>query len=163
MEKSIIVAFDRKGAIGRGGTMPWHLKGDLKHFKAETLGFPVIMGRRTFESIGRPLPGRQNIVVSSTQTPLEGIDTVKSLEEALTLAGQSGAEKCFVMGGGMLYKAALPLMDSLVITHIDCEAESPDTFFPEIDPQQWEMVEKSSTIQGEGDDYPYCFARYRRL
>ncbi|MBQ5401485.1 MAG: dihydrofolate reductase [Bacteroidales bacterium] len=133
---SIIVAISDNYAIGRGGDMPWHISEDLKYFKRTTVGHTVIMGRRTWESIGcRPLPNRRNIVVSRTMAPVEGVIVVSTIKKALRLAGRKEA---FVMGGGQLYAAAMPLANRLYITRVHTVIEDADTFFPEIDLQQWQ-------------------------
>ncbi|MCR5003026.1 MAG: dihydrofolate reductase [Bacteroidales bacterium] len=137
MKKCLIVAVSENLAIGRGGTMPWHISEDLKFFKRKTMGCPVIMGRRTYESIGRPLPGRLNIVVSRTFQAPEGVVSVSSLDEAYAEAQKAlDAQKrpngkVFVMGGGQLYAAALDTMDRLYITRVKATIPDADTFFPE--------------------------------
>lgn len=131
----VVAAMARGRVIGRAGDMPWHLPADLAHFKALTLGHPVLMGRRTFESIGRPLPGRTNIVISRGCPDLpEGVQLAASLEQAMSLAG--AAEQLMVIGGGQIYQAALPLADRLELTLIDARIDG-DTFFPQFDPAEW--------------------------
>lgn len=125
---ALIVAVARNGVIGRGGGLPWHLSEDLKHFKRTTLGHAVIMGRRTHESIGRPLPKRRNIVVTRSGAALEGCETASSLDEALELA--RATDDCpFVIGGASLYEEALPSATEIHMTTIDRDVEG-DTFFP---------------------------------
>lgn len=141
-ELTIIVAIDRGRAIGRRGDMVYHISDDLKHFKAVTMGHPIIMGRRTFESFPKgPLPGRRNIVI--TRQPgygRDGIEVCASLDEAISLAG----EDAFIIGGGQVYAQAMPLATRLRITEVQSDAPADaDTFFPEIDPSQW--LEESST------------------
>ena len=119
---SLVVAADEEGGIGRGGGLPWHLPADLKHFRALTMGKPVIMGRRTWESIGRPLPGRRNVVVSrqpSLQVP--GCEVAGSLDDALRLADDA-AEAC-VIGGAEIYRLALPLADQIHLTRVHARVE----------------------------------------
>lgn len=136
-ELVLVAAMARGRVIGRDGDMPWHLPADLAHFKALTLGHPVLMGRRTFESIGRPLPGRLNIVISRGRPPLpEGVKLAARLEEAVTLA--AAAEQLMVIGGGQIYAEALPLAQRLELTLIDAEVDG-DTFFPEFDPEDWRV------------------------
>jgi len=135
MLRSLIVARARNGAIGKDNAMPWHLPADLAHFKRTTLGHPVIMGRRTWESIGRALPGRRNIVVSRTpgfRPP--GAEVVASLAEAWRAA--AGADEAFVMGGARLYAEALPEADRIYLTDVVGEVEA-DTYFPELRPEDW--------------------------
>jgi dihydrofolate reductase len=135
MRRSLIVARARNGAIGLANAMPWHLPADLAHFKRTTLGHPVIMGRRTWESIGRALPGRKNIVVSRTPGfRAEGAQVVGSLSEAWRAA--EGAEEAFVIGGARLYAEALPDAGRVYLTDVVGEVEG-DTFFPELDPREW--------------------------
>jgi dihydrofolate reductase len=135
MRRSLIVARARNGAIGLANAMPWHLPADLAHFKRTTLGHPVIMGRRTWESIGRALPGRRNIVVSRTPGfRAEGAQVVGSLAEAWRAA--EGAEEAFVIGGARLYAEALPGAERVYLTDVVGEVEG-DTFFPELDPREW--------------------------
>jgi dihydrofolate reductase len=125
----LIAILARDGAIGRGNALLWHLPEDLRHFKATTLGAPIVMGRKTWDSIGRPLPGRRNLVV--TRQPdwqATGAERAGSLEEALESAG--AVPKLFVVGGAQLYAQALPLADELVITEVDAESAGADTYFP---------------------------------
>ncbi len=134
-ELVLVAAMARERVIGRGGAMPWYLPADLAHFKAVTLGHPVVMGRRTFESIGRPLPGRTNIVISRGRPPLpEGVVLAGNLEAALETARE--AERIMVIGGGQIYAEALPLAARLELTLIDLKIDG-DTFFPAFDSAQW--------------------------
>jgi dihydrofolate reductase len=132
---SLIVAVARNGVIGRDGTLPWRLPEDLAHFKRTTLGHPVIMGRRTWESIDRPLPGRRNIVVSRTPgfAPA-GAEVASDLDAAVALCADSA--EAFVIGGAQLYAAALPLAQRLIVTEIDADFDG-DTFWPPIDSSLW--------------------------
>ena len=163
---SIIAAVARNGIIGSEGTMPWQLSTDLRRFKALTLGKPVVMGRLTFESIGRPLPGRENFVVSRRQgyRP-ERVTVVASLEAALaearSAARRTGAGEVFVIGGGAIYEAALPLVDRLHITHVAAEPEG-DTRFPAIDPAAWVRVAEEHVPAGERDTAATLYAVYER-
>ena len=174
----MIWAEARGGAIGRDGDMPWHLPEDLAHFKRETLGAPVVMGRRTWESLPerfRPLPGRVNAVVSRDPAfAAPGALVAASLDEALAAVGSgsgsgsgtgsgsgSGApERAWIMGGGQLYRAAMPLADELVVTRIELDVPDADTFAPEIGPE-WELADPGApavSAQGLG----YRFERWRR-
>ena len=137
---SLIVAAGERNEIGRDGGMPWHLPADLKHFKEVTLGKPVVMGRRTHESIGRPLPGRRNIVV--TRNPgyhAEGCEVAHSLEEALRIAGT--AAEVMVIGGAALYREALPLAGRIYLTRVAGQFDA-DTYFPDFDAQEWREKER---------------------
>jgi dihydrofolate reductase len=132
---NLIVAWSRNGVIGRAGTLPWHLPEDLRHFKRITLGHPIVMGRRTWESIGRPLPGRRNIVVTrNPQWSAPGCERAASLAQALQMC--QGEPEVFVIGGAELFAEALPLAQRLFLTQIDATFEG-DTFFPPIDRGRW--------------------------
>ncbi|MGN0189389.1 MAG: dihydrofolate reductase [Candidatus Cryptobacteroides sp.] len=162
MNKTIIAAIADNNAIGRDNALLWHISADLKFFKKTTSGFPVIMGRKTFESIGRPLPGRLNIVLTSSQAPLpEGVVRAGSLEEAFETAQRNSVEKCFVIGGGKVYAEAIRLADSLVLTRVHTTVPDADTFFPEIDPAVWAEDSRSETFSEEGLDFE--FVTYRRI
>ena len=162
MKKCIIVAIAENNGIGVKGALPWHLPGDLKYFKETTRGYPVIMGRTTYFSIGRPLPGRLNIVLNLGGDPIEGVSCVYSFEEAYAVAEASGAEKCFIIGGASVYRAALPEMDTLYSTHVHTVVEDADTFVPEIDPLIWEQESLSEEQTDLQTGLRYAFAVYRR-
>jgi len=135
---SLIAALARNRVIGAGNRMPWHLPEDLRFFKATTLGHPVIMGRKTYASIGRALPGRRNVVVSrQANLQIDGVEIAHSLEAAVALCAE--ATEVFVIGGGELYALALPLATRMVLTEIDTELAG-DTYFPAWDPTQWKEV-----------------------
>jgi len=156
---TLVVARARNGTIGRNNALPWRLPEDLAHFKRTTLGAPIIMGRKTWDSIGRPLPGRRNIVVSrNTALKLEGAEVVGSLEAAQLLC--IGAEQVFLIGGAQLYAEALPSADRLVVTEIDADVEG-DAFFPAIDRTQW--IETSREIHhSAANGFDYAFVTYDR-
>lgn len=161
MEKCLIVAVSDDMAIGRGGDMPWHLSEDLKYFKRVTMGCPVIMGRTTFESLGRPLPGRKNIVLSRREISLpEGVVRVGSLDEAYAAAGS--AERCFIMGGASVYAQAIGDMDTLYITRIHTTVPDADTFFPPVDLSVWEEQSRSDTLTDERSGIRFEFVVYKR-
>lgn len=172
MEKCLIVAIADNGAIGKNNELLWHISEDLKFFKRTTLGCPVIMGRKTFESIGRPLPKRQNIVVSRRgfEAP-EGVVVVGSLEEAYdtVISNLSGnlqedqPSRLFIMGGGQIYAQALPDMDRLIITHVHTVIEDADTFFPSIDPIIWQVAERSELMTDPETGYTFEFVTYLRV
>ena len=163
MEKYIIVAIADNNAIGRNNELLWHISEDLRFFKRTTLGSPVIMGRKTFESIGRALPGRVNIVVSRDYSTGEEVEVVSSIEAAFSVAQETNLEKCFVIGGGQIYTQALPLADRLVITHVHTTIEDADTFFPTIDPQVWKVENRSEMLHDEETGYDFEFVEYSRL
>ena len=160
MQKNIIVAISDNNAIGRNNELLWHISEDLRFFRRTTLGWPVIMGRKTFESIGRALPGRVNVVISRGFTTGEDVEVVGSLEEAFATAESTNLEKCFVMGGGQIYAQALELADRLVVTHVHTIIEDADTFFPPIDPQVWEVAQRSELFTDEETGYTFEFVEY---
>ena len=160
MEKCIIVAIADNNAIGKDNGLLWHISEDLKFFKKTTLGCPVIMGRKTFESIGRPLPKRLNIVVSrSGYSAPEGVLVATSLEEAYDLAE---ADRIFVIGGGQIYARALDGADRLIVTHVHTVISEADTFFPEIDPSVWQVESRSEMHHDEESGYDFEFVEYIR-
>lgn len=163
MEKCLIVAIADNNAIGRGNALLWHISEDLKFFRRQTIGCPVIMGRKTFESIGRPLPHRINIVISRRDVAPDGVALVHSLGEAFEIAEATNLERCFVMGGGQIYAQALDLVDKLVVTHVHTVIENADTFFPEIDPSVWKVEERSDLQHDEETGYDFEFVTYARL
>ncbi|OUS12614.1 dihydrofolate reductase [Rhodospirillales bacterium 47_12_T64] len=151
---SMIVAHGKNRAIGKDNVMPWHIPGDLKFFKAQTLGKPVIMGRKTFQSIGRPLPGRLNIVITRDQSySAEGITVCRSLEEALNVSRKEvsrlGGDELMIIGGAQIYAQSIELVDRLYITEVDLEPEA-DTFFPETNPDQWVETFRETHDQEDG-------------
>lgn len=156
----LIVAHAKNGVIGKNGTMPWHLSEDLKHFKAVTMGCPVVMGRKTHESIGRPLPGRRNVVISrNPDYQAQGCETVASLEAALDLLAD--APKVFVIGGAQIYRQALEKCQSAWVTEIDLEVEG-DAFFPELDPIHWER-HLLRTVDATETTPKLVFCRFDRI
>ena len=161
MEKCLIVAVADNMAIGVRGGLPWHISEDLKYFKRTTQGYPVIMGRTTFFSLPfRPLKGRKNIVLNLGGEPIEEVSCVYSFDEAFAEARSTGAQRCFVMGGASVYRAALPLMDRLYITHVHTVIDGADAFFPGIDPALWVQESCSETFEEGG--YRFEFAVYVR-
>lgn len=162
MQKNIIVAVSDNNAIGRNNELLWHISEDLRFFRRSTTGSPIIMGRKTFESIGRPLPMRVNIVVSRSYKTGEEVAVVQSLEEAFKLAEETNLERCFVIGGGQIYAQALPLVDRLVVTHVHTVIEDADTFFPPIDPEVWQVAERSELFTDEETGYTFEFVEYLR-
>lgn len=162
MERNIIVAIADNNAIGRNNELLWHISEDLRFFKRTTLGSPVIMGRKTFGSIGRALPGRVNIVVSRGFSTGEEVEVVGSLEAAFAVAEDTNLEKCFVIGGGQIYAQALPLADRLVVTHVHTVIEDADTFFPEIDPEVWQVTRRSELFTDDETGYQFEFVEYEK-
>lgn len=157
---SIIVAMAHNHVIGLNNQMPWHLPADLAWFKKNTLNKPVIMGRKTFESIGWPLPNRHNIVVSrqavTSNNANPNISWVQSLEAALSLAQAQLVEEAFVIGGGNIYKQVLPLINRLYLTHIGADLRG-DTYFPDYLPEQWKVIYQRDHQADEQNNYPYQF------
>lgn len=154
---ALIVARGDNGVIGREGGLPWHLSGDLKFFKAQTLGKPVVMGRKTFQSIGRPLPGRPNLVVTrDPQFRAEGVeifpDVAAALARAQALAAQGGAEEIMVIGGGQIYELMLPLARRVYLTEVHASPEG-DTRFPALDAAEWKEVRRDPPVSG-GEGQP---------
>ena len=158
---SLIVAMAENRVIGRGNQMPWHLPADLRHFKSVTLGKPVIMGRKTFESIGRPLPGRRNVVISrNLDCCAEGVESVSSLDAALALV--QDADEVMIIGGGQLYREALPLAQRLYLTHIELPVTDADTWFPDYSQYQWQQCAEELHEPDEKNPYHYRFETLER-
>lgn len=140
---SLVVALDRNNAIGRAGTMPWHLPDDLAHFKRVTLGRPVLMGRKTALSIGRALPGRRNLVLTrSGAAPFPGQETVASVAEAQQRVAAAGGDALMVIGGGEIYRLTLAEAQRLYLTEVDAQVADADTWFPALDPAHWREVSR---------------------
>ena len=163
MQKAIIVAYDKNRAIGRGGDLPWgrSLPADLAHFKRLTRGGDIIMGRKTFESIGRrPLPERENIVISSRPTGVKGVLTAVNLSSALALSRYP----TFIIGGARVYGDALnaPEIDTIYATEVDATFSGADTFFPELDMTVWEETDRVHRPADEANVYALDFVIYRR-
>lgn len=161
---SIILAAANNGTIGRDGDMPWQLSTDLKRFKAITMGCPVIMGRKTFQSVGRPLPGRLNIVISRQGFKADGTVGASSLEEAIAIATNSDPDltEIFIIGGGQIYQNALPLADRIYMTHVEAEIDG-DTHFTAIDSKIWATFHEEHIPAGQKDTYPTRYVIYDRI
>ncbi|MEI6487284.1 MAG: dihydrofolate reductase [Sphingomonadales bacterium] len=163
LDITLVVARARNGVIGNSGALPWHLPADLKHFKALTIGKPVVMGRKTFESIGKPLPGRQNIVL--TRQPgwsAPGVTVVPNLAEAIAAAGLDPRVRGHIMiiGGAEIYALALPIATRVELTEVDAEPEG-DTVLPPFDPARWTEVARTAHA-AEGDTPGYAFITLER-
>ena len=168
MHIAIYVAIAENGVIGSKGGLPWRLSSDLKRFKAGTMGKPIIMGRKTWESFPRqPLPGRLNIIVTRDKAyRAEGAETASSLKDAIALATirgrcMAGADEICVIGGGEIYAQALPLADRLHVTHVLAKVDG-DTVFPPIDPEIWYLVSAEDFPAGEKDTHATRYAVYER-
>lgn len=162
MKISLVVAVAENGIIGADNGLPWRLKGDMKHFKATTMGKPVIMGRKTFESIGRPLPGRTNIVLTRGDADVpEGVAVVRSLSEAFAVARRTGAEEACVIGGGDIYAQAMPYADIVHLTRVHMDVDG-DTSFPPVDPDAWKQTTCERVDASDGDSSAFSILRLER-
>lgn len=159
---TLVVAMDAARGIGVNNQLPWHLPADLAHFKRVTLGHPVIMGRKTFDSIGRPLPKRRNIVVTrNSGWTHEGVEVAHSLEQAIAMAGDtSGTSTASIIGGAQIFAEAMDAADRMIVTHID-KVYPCDTFFPEIDASRWTAITREPQHAAEGD-VDFSFVTYER-
>ena len=161
MKISIIVAAATNNVIGRDGELPWRLPEDLKRFKRLTIGKPVIMGRLTYESIGKPLPDRRNIVLSARKgLNIEGCEVVDTPDAAIRLAG--GAEEVMVIGGGGVYSQMLPMADRIYMTRINGTFDG-DTFFPELDDKEWQVVDRVDFPADESRQFGFSFVTLDRV
>ncbi|RUM49828.1 MAG: type 3 dihydrofolate reductase [Marinomonas sp.] len=163
---SLIVAMSSNRVIGVNNSLPWHLPNDLKYFKQATMGKPIVMGRNTFESIGKPLPGRRNIVISrNPDYQPEGVDVVSSLEAAIQLGEDiclvDGQEEVMIIGGAQIYSLALERADRLYITHVDAEIEG-DAFFPEVNWENYEKIGEEAFAAEGPNPYDYRFSVYQK-
>lgn len=158
---SIIVAIAKNGVIGDKNTLLWHLREDMIHFRTITSGQPVVMGRKTYDSIGRPLPKRTNVVITrDTELQIEGCTMAHSLTEAVEMFDSS--EEVFIIGGAQIYNQAMPLADRLYLTIIDKEYEG-DSSFPEIDYNSWRQISCEKFERGEEFEYPFSFITLERV
>lgn len=158
---SIIVAADEHGGIGRDGGLPWHLPADLQRFKALTMGKPIVMGRKTWDSIGRPLPGRRSLVVSRQPGfAIDGAEVFGSLEAALQAAADA-PETC-VIGGAEIYRQALPRAQVVHLTRVHASVQA-DTYFPALDVAEWEEVAREDRPADDRHAYPYSFLTLQRV
>lgn len=159
---SAIVAATENHVIGLHNDIPWYLPADLKYFKKTTLGHAVIMGRHTYRSIGRPLPKRTNIILSRDPfLAVQGCLVAHSIEEALTLAADAGETEAFIIGGGAVYAAALPLLDRVYLTRVHTTLEG-DTHFPVLEAHQWAQIAAEHHEADERNEYAYTFEQYHR-
>jgi dihydrofolate reductase len=167
MDVTLVVAVAQNGVVGREGQLPWRLSSDLKRFKADTMGKPVVMGRLTYESIGKPLPGRLNIVVTHKRDyHPEGVEVAHSLADALSMArtrakGMPDADEICVIGGGQLFEQAIGIADRLRVTHVLADVEG-DVTFPAIDPQRFVETVSLEVPAGEKDEFPTRCVVYER-
>jgi dihydrofolate reductase len=162
MELAIVVAIADNNVIGKDNQLIWYMPQDLKHFKSITMGFPIIMGRKTYESIGKPLPGRTSIVVTrQTDYLAKGCVVVQSITEAIAKAEEHNQEKAFVIGGAEIYQQAMDVCDTIYLTRIRHSFEG-DTFFPEIDLNHWIEEKRESFPADDKNPYPFDFIMLTR-
>lgn len=164
MTISAIVAISENNAIGKDNQLPWHLPEDLKFFKRTTMGKPVLMGRKTFDSLGRPLPGRLNIVLSRGNVALpESVLLYHSLEEGIDKLKDSDSDEVFIIGGGQIFEEAMDLIDRLYITEVHTTIEGANAFFPDVDHSHWKLVWEEKHHADEKHQYDYTFKQYERV
>lgn len=166
MRVSLIVALSQNHVIGRNNKLPWYLPNDLKYFKQVTMGLSIIMGRKTFESIGKPLPGRTNIVITrNPEWAAEGVRAVTSLDEALSLAESvaeiDGRDEVMVIGGDQIYRLVMPTVDRLYLTQVHAQVDG-DAFFPEFDRDAWKEIGREDYESSETNPYDYSFTVLER-
>lgn len=161
MQIVLVVAKSENNVIGVDGDLPWRISADLKHFKAVTIGHPIIMGRKTWDSIGRPLPGRRNIVITRrNDLVIDGVDVVKSIDAALDLCRKDGTTKAMIVGGGQIYADIMDQADIIELTEVHCAIDG-DTVFPAIDPAKWSETARE-TFAADGDTPSYSFVTHTR-
>jgi dihydrofolate reductase len=167
MRKALIVAMAQNRVIGRNNKLPWYLPGDLKYFKQATMGKPIIMGRKTWDSIGRPLPGRMNVVISRNAewqaptgtTPADSLDA--ALVKAEAQATLDGSEEVMIIGGGQIYTEALPMVDRMYVTLVHADVDG-DAWFPEVNWGEWEEIGREDFEASDNNPYDYSFVVYQR-
>ncbi len=164
MKIVLIAAFAQNSVVGINNTLPWHLPEDLKYFKRTTSGKAIIMGRKTYDSIGRPLPNRTNIVITrNSEFKAEGVQVVSSLQAAIDLAGEvnfiNGVDEVMIIGGASIYEEALPQAERLYLTHVHADVEG-DAYFPEVDFSQWQETSRDDHGASDNNPYDYSFVVY---
>ena len=163
MTISLVVAASENNAIGKNNQLIWHLPNDLKFFKNTTWGFPVIMGRKSFESVNKPLPGRTNIVITTNPDwKVETVIVVKDLKYAIQKAAETNSKQIFIIGGGEIYKQSMDIADSIYITRVHADLEG-DTFFPEIDKSKWKLTSNQDFEADEKHAYSYSFQIWEKI
>tara|TARA_B100000287_G_scaffold291163_1_gene274538 strand:+ start:246 stop:740 length:495 start_codon:yes stop_codon:yes gene_type:complete len=154
MEISLIAAFDKNQAIGKNGDLPWHLSSDLKHFKNITTGNTIVMGRKTFDSIGRALPNRKNIVLTrNLKWQFEGVVTINNVNEIFEICENDS--EIFVIGGAEIYNAFLDIATKMILSYVETEVKDADAFFPKFKSENWKIMDESEIIKEENDDFSY--------
>ncbi len=160
---SSIVAVGRNNEIGVDDDLPWHLPADLKYFKNTTSGHHVLMGRKSFDSVGRPLPGRTNIIVTQNQAFYHsGVHVVHAISDGIKLARDAGEEELFILGGGTIYEQTQHIWNKLYITEIDIEVPAANAFFPKIDFSKWKLSSEKCFPSDDENHYEYCFKVFTR-
>jgi len=163
MTISLVVAASENNAIGKNNQLIWHLPNDLKFFKNTTWGFPVIMGRKSFESVNKPLPGRTNIVITTNPDwKAETVIVVNNLKDAIQKAAETNSKQIFIIGGGEIYKQSMDIADSIYITRVHADLEG-DTFFPEIDKSKWKLTSNQDFEADEKHAYSYSFQIWEKI
>lgn len=163
MKLSIIVAIGKNNELGGKNGLLWRLSDDLKLFKNLTMGHCIIMGRKTFESIGKPLPGRINIVVTTGKIEKEGITTAVDLNHAVEIARETGDDEAFIIGGGQIYGYAMDISDKLYLTKVDAEFSGADTFLSPINKDDWKLIRSKSFQRSEKNEFDFEFREYIRI
>ena len=154
MEISLIAAFDKNQAIGKNGDLPWHLSSDLKHFKNITTGNTIVMGRKTFDSIGRALPNRKNIVLTrNLKWQFEGVVTINNVNDIFEICENDS--EIFVIGGAEIYNAFLEIATKMILSYVETEVKDADAFFPKFKSENWKIMDESEIIKEENDDFSY--------
>jgi len=163
MTISLVVAAAKNNGIGKNGTMPWHLPADMKHFKNTTWGLPVVMGRKTFESIGKALNGRRNIVITrQSGWEAENVMVVRKVDDAILMASETDAKEVMVIGGGEIYELLFQKARRIYMTRVDASPEA-DTFFPVIHPDEWRLISQQDHEADEKNAYNYSFQVWERV
>lgn len=162
MTISCIVACAKNNVIGKDNKMPWHLPADLAYFKKITSGHHIVLGRKNFESIGRPLPNRTNVIITrDKEFACSNCVVAYSIEEALSIAHKNGEEEVFIIGGGTIYEQSKELWDKLYLTEIDLEVEG-DVFFPDLNMEEWKLISSQDNPKDEKNPYNYSFKLYHK-
>ena len=164
---SHVVAMSNNQVVGVNNDLPWNLKDDIAHFKEYTTGKTIVMGRKTFESIGRALPNRVNYVISSTLSEIEGVSIFKTLDDAMEAAKAHNIEnnisnEIAIIGGGYLFRDSINTFNKLVLTKVDCSIEG-DVFYPDVDFSNWKLVSSESFLKNEDNEYNFSIETYRKL
>ena len=162
MEISLIAAFDKNQAIGKNGDLPWHLSADLKHFKNITTGNTIVMGRKTFDSIGRALPNRKNIVLTrNLKWQFEGVVTINNVNDIFEICKNDS--EIFVIGGAEIYNAFLEIATKMILSYVETEVKDADAFFPKFKSENWKLMDESEIIKEENDDFSYKIITLEKL